>query len=119
MVLKQCCDLNKNKKPLELMKLPKPVPKENEILVKVSVCGVCHTELDEIEGRTPPLKFPIVLGHQVVGNIEQMCNITQMSNIAERFKVLRIGKRVDGFALLEILLAAVIVVVLYYFVSRI
>ncbi|MCF8056197.1 MAG: alcohol dehydrogenase catalytic domain-containing protein [Desulfocapsa sp.] len=31
--------------------MPDPVPKENEILIKVSVCGVCHTELEEIEGQ--------------------------------------------------------------------
>lgn len=48
-----------------------PVPQENEILVKVSACGVCHTELDEIEGRTPPPRFPMVLGHQVVGTVVQ------------------------------------------------
>jgi propanol-preferring alcohol dehydrogenase len=36
----------------------------------VFTCGVCHTELDEIEGRTPPPRLPIVLGHQVVGRVE-------------------------------------------------
>ena len=41
------------------------------MLVKVGVCGVCHTELDEIEGRTPPENLPIVLGHQVVGKIAE------------------------------------------------
>jgi len=35
----------------------------------VSACGVCHTELDEIEGRTPPSAFPRILGHQVVGRV--------------------------------------------------
>ena len=44
-----------------------PEPAVGEILVKVTACGVCHTELDEIEGRTPPPRFPIVPGHQVVG----------------------------------------------------
>ena len=71
MILKQIYDLTKNKAPLELVDLPKPVPQENEILIKVSTCGVCHTELDEIEGRTPPSTFPMVLGHQVVGRVEQ------------------------------------------------
>jgi propanol-preferring alcohol dehydrogenase len=56
---------------LELADLPIPVPQEHEILVKVSACGVCHTELDEIEGRTPPSKLPIVLGHQVIGLVEK------------------------------------------------
>ena len=53
------------------MDLPKPVPREREILVQVSVCGVCHTELDEIEGRTPPERFPVVLGHQIIGRVAQ------------------------------------------------
>ncbi len=64
------CKLAENKNPLRLKNLPIPIPGHKEILIKVSVCGVCHTELDEIEGRTPPAKFPIVLGHQVVGRVE-------------------------------------------------
>jgi alcohol dehydrogenase, propanol-preferring len=55
--------------PLELREVPQPVPAEGEILIKVSACGVCHTELDEIEGRTPPPKLPVVPGHQVVGTV--------------------------------------------------
>ncbi len=71
MVLNNICDLTVNKEPLELVEMPVPVPGERDVLVKVSTCGVCHTELDEIEGRTPPPKFPIVLGHQVVGRVEK------------------------------------------------
>jgi len=41
-------------------------------LVKVSACGVCHTELDEIEGRLSPIKFPIILGHEIVGRVERL-----------------------------------------------
>jgi propanol-preferring alcohol dehydrogenase len=55
--------------PLELADVPIPVPKENELLIKVSTCGVCHTELDEIEGRLPPSLLPRILGHQIVGRI--------------------------------------------------
>jgi propanol-preferring alcohol dehydrogenase len=71
MVLNGILDLRENKTPLELVDLPDPVPGENEILVRVTACGVCHTELDEIEGRTPPPQFPVVLGHQVVGAVEE------------------------------------------------
>ena len=39
------------------------------MLIRVSCCGVCHTELDEIEGRTPPPRLPVILGHQVVGRV--------------------------------------------------
>ncbi|MDI6890515.1 MAG: zinc-dependent alcohol dehydrogenase family protein [Thermodesulfovibrionales bacterium] len=71
MVLNGTCKLEENRNPLEFVELPDPAPEEDEILVKVSTCGVCHTELDEIEGRTPPPKFPIVLGHQIVGKVEK------------------------------------------------
>jgi len=71
MVLRRLCNLEENNQPLEMADLPKPEPKDAEILVRISVCGVCHTELDEIEGRTPPPNFPIVLGHQIVGRIEK------------------------------------------------
>jgi propanol-preferring alcohol dehydrogenase len=69
MVLDGPCRLEDNPTPLKLMVLPDPAPAEGEILVKITACGVCHTELDEIEGRTPPPRFPIVLGHQVVGRV--------------------------------------------------
>ncbi|RMG61548.1 MAG: zinc-binding alcohol dehydrogenase family protein [Deltaproteobacteria bacterium] len=54
---------------LEMRELPDPVPGRGEVLVRVSACGVCHTELDEIEGRTPPPNLPVVPGHQVVGRV--------------------------------------------------
>ncbi len=69
LILPQIVNLADNAEPLQLANLPNPVPRENEILVKVSACGVCHTELDEIEGRTPPPNLPIVLGHQIVGRV--------------------------------------------------
>jgi len=69
MVIPEITDLKKNREPLELVELPVPEPKKGEILIKVTACGVCHTELDEIEGRTPPSSFPMVPGHQVVGKV--------------------------------------------------
>ena len=71
MVLNEICDLRVNRTPLQLKDLPVPTPKKKDILVKISACGVCHTELDEIEGRTPPSIFPMVLGHQVVGRVQE------------------------------------------------
>jgi alcohol dehydrogenase, propanol-preferring len=67
MVIEKICNLKDEREPLRLVDMPAPVPGDNEVLVKVSVCGVCHTELDEIEGRTPPPRFPVVPGHQIVG----------------------------------------------------
>lgn len=70
-LLQKISDLEVEQNPLQLIELPMPQVKENEILIKVRCCGVCHTELDEIEGRTPPPIYPVVPGHQVVGLVEQ------------------------------------------------
>jgi len=59
-------------KPLKLVNLPKPIPGRDQILVRVSACGVCHTELDEIEGRVAPSRFPMILGHEIVGRVESL-----------------------------------------------
>jgi alcohol dehydrogenase, propanol-preferring len=59
-------------KPLRLAHLPQPVPGRGQILVRVSACGICHTELDEIEGRVAPSRFPMILGHEVVGMVEEL-----------------------------------------------
>lgn len=57
------------REPLVWRDMPDPIPGPQEILVAVSACGVCHTELDEIEGRTPPPRFPVIPGHQIVGTV--------------------------------------------------
>jgi alcohol dehydrogenase, propanol-preferring len=81
MLLKSLRGLHEIRTPLQLANLPNPIPQVNQILVQVSVCGVCHTELDEIEGRTPPPHLPVVLGHQVVGRVEKA------GGMASRFKI--------------------------------
>ena len=70
MLLNSITDLEHNGEPLKMSDIPKPVPSEYDVLLKIQTCGVCHTELDEIEGRTPPPRFPVVPGHQVVGIVE-------------------------------------------------
>jgi len=69
LILPRITLLDENPSPLQLADLPVPAHGEGEILIKVSACGVCHTELDEIEGRTPPPRLPVVPGHQVVGHV--------------------------------------------------
>ncbi len=56
MVIDKISSLVQEPDPLRLVELPMPEPGPKELLVEVSTCGVCHTELDEIEGRTPPAK---------------------------------------------------------------
>ncbi len=70
MVLKELRPIEtEGKKPLELVDLPVPVPAPDQVLIQVSTCGICHTEIDEIEGRLPPPDLPIVLGHEIVGRV--------------------------------------------------
>lgn len=68
MVLNALGKIEPDSKPLTLSQVPMPQPAAHEVLVKVSACAVCHTELDEIEGRTPP-RLPVIPGHQVVGRV--------------------------------------------------
>lgn len=72
MILKNLCSLAENPVPLDFTDVSEPVPGEKELLIKVETCGVCHTELDEIEGRTPPSELPMILGHQVVGIVVEL-----------------------------------------------
>ena len=74
MLLDKIVDLSKNHKPLKKVEIAQPEISEKEVLIKIAVCGVCHTELDEIEGRTPPPEFPVIPGHQVVGFIAETGN---------------------------------------------
>jgi len=87
MQLNRLCNLTDNSTPLDYVDLPVPLAVEKEILIKVSVCGVCHTELDEIEGRTPPKQLPMVLGHQVVGRVEAVGSKVDSINIGDRVGV--------------------------------
>ena len=64
-------ELERDPSCLEVVELPMPQPGPGEVRIRVHACGVCHTELDEIEGRTPPPRLPVVLGHEVVGRIDK------------------------------------------------
>jgi len=72
MILQATGSMDEISNPLSLAELPRPTAGEGEILIQISVCGVCHTELDEIEGRTPPAELPIVPGHEVVGRVAEL-----------------------------------------------
>ena len=69
MLLKEIASMQDQPDPLKLADIPTPIPATNEILIRVNACGVCHTELDEIEGRTPPPSLPVVPGHEVIGRV--------------------------------------------------
>lgn len=72
MVISRILSLTEGSEPLEAVTLPDPEPGPGEIRIQVSACGVCHTELDEIEGRTPPPHLPVVPGHEVIGRVDRL-----------------------------------------------
>jgi propanol-preferring alcohol dehydrogenase len=71
-------------KPLKSADLPVPTPNNDQILVEVSVCGACHTDLDEAEGRLNPTQSPIVPGHQVVGTVADKGKAVTKHKIGDR-----------------------------------
>ncbi len=86
MVLNGIVDLMKDD-PLVLKEVPDPVPGSHDLLIRVAACGVCHTEMDEIEGRTPPPHFPVILGHQVVGRVIGTGNLVTRHKEGDRVGV--------------------------------
>jgi len=84
MVLKQISKVEDM--PLELEDVPKPEPSYGEILIKIYACGICRTELDEIEGRRVP-KLPIILGHEIVGRVESLGSHVKRFKLGDRVGV--------------------------------
>jgi alcohol dehydrogenase, propanol-preferring len=70
MRLHRISEVGDGSRPLRLEQVPDRDPKGSELRIRVLACGVCRTELDEIEGRTPPPRLPVIPGHQVVGRVE-------------------------------------------------
>jgi alcohol dehydrogenase, propanol-preferring len=68
------------KGPLELRDVPKPKPGRGQLLVRVSTCAVCRTDLHVVDGELPDPKLPLILGHQIVGRVEEIGD--QNSNFA-------------------------------------
>jgi propanol-preferring alcohol dehydrogenase len=87
MILNKITTVAHNSSPLTLVELPKPTPNDQQLLIKVNACAVCHTELDEIEGRTPPPHLPIVPGHQVVGTVKALGRQVSKFNLDDRVGV--------------------------------
>lgn len=72
-------------KPLKIANLPVPDPEPGRVLVKVHACGICHTDLHQVEGELPMHKSPIVPGHQIVGTV---------TKTGEGATKIRVGSRV-------------------------
>jgi propanol-preferring alcohol dehydrogenase len=80
-------DLPIKAEPLEMVDLPIPKPGPKDILIRIAACGICRTELDQIEGRILPPKLPVILGHQPVGTVD---------GVGEEVTKFKIGERVGA-----------------------
>jgi alcohol dehydrogenase, propanol-preferring len=82
MVLEKQADIGSS--PLSLREVPDPVPGEGEVLVRVSCCACCRTDLHVIEGDLPPHKRPVIVGHQVVGVVEKLGPACRLLKVGQR-----------------------------------
>jgi propanol-preferring alcohol dehydrogenase len=59
-------------KPLRAIDIPIPVPNPSQVLLAVKACGVCRTDLHIIDGELSEPKLPLILGHQIVGEVVEV-----------------------------------------------
>ena len=72
-------------RPLECADVPTPHPAPGQMLVRVAACAVCRTDLHVMAGELPKPKLPLILGHEIVG---------QIAEVGSKVKGFRIGERV-------------------------
>lgn len=87
MIMERIVDLREEDEPLNFVDLPDPEPAAGEVLVEVHACGVCHTEIDELEGRTAPPRLPVVPGHEVIGRVVELGDNVRTHRLNDRVGV--------------------------------
>jgi len=83
--------LDRPKIPLQLRDVAKPEPASGQLLVRVSTCAVCRTDLHIVDGELPDPKLPLILGHQIVGRVEQVSGDTEKFSIGDRVGIPWLG----------------------------
>jgi propanol-preferring alcohol dehydrogenase len=83
--------LEEPRTPLVMRERTLPVPGRGEILVAVSACGVCRTDLHVVDGELPRAKLPIVPGHEIVGRVAALGAEVSGFDIGERVGVPWLG----------------------------
>lgn len=84
--------LEKVGSPLQLRELPNPVPDPEQILIRVLACAVCRTDLHVMDGDLPSKKLPIILGHQIVGKVEEVGSSASRFSVGDTVGVPWLGK---------------------------
>jgi propanol-preferring alcohol dehydrogenase len=83
--------LERAKQQLQLREVPMPRPASEQLLVRVSVCAVCRTDLHIVDGELPDPKLPLIPGHQIVGRIEEMADDVEGFSIGDRVGIPWLG----------------------------
>jgi propanol-preferring alcohol dehydrogenase len=83
--------LDKPKRPLNLRDVPKPKPDRRQLLIRVSACAVCRTDLHVVDGELPDPKLPLILGHQIVGQVEEIGEENSNFAIGDRLGIPWLG----------------------------
>jgi propanol-preferring alcohol dehydrogenase len=95
----KACILNKpapvETRPLALTEIPKPTPSSDEVVIKISACGICRTDLHVVEGELAVKKSPVIPGHQIVGTIDEIGAGASEFKIGDRVGVAWLN-RTDG-----------------------
>src|SRR5512136_278195 len=64
--------MERPQRPLRLEDVPLPQPGPGQVRVRVQACGVCRTDLHIVDGELPETKRPLIIGHQIVGVVEEV-----------------------------------------------
>ncbi len=83
--------LEKPGMPLQLLKKPDPIPGPGQVLVKISACGVCRTDLHVVDGDLPEPKLPIIPGHEIVGRVAGLGEGVDHFKLGERVGIPWLG----------------------------
>ncbi|MCP4684798.1 MAG: zinc-dependent alcohol dehydrogenase family protein, partial [bacterium] len=88
--------LNRPGEKLQPVNIPEPNPEPGQVKVKVSVCGVCRTDLHVLDGDLTEPKLPLVLGHQVVGTVSELGKGVSAFHVGERVGIPWLGGSCSG-----------------------
>ncbi len=74
-------------RPLTLGHAPTPVPRDDEVLIRIHACGICRTDLHVVEGELPVRRSPLIPGHQIVGSITSVGSQVEGFSVGDRVGV--------------------------------
>jgi len=83
--------LEKSRQRLMLLDVAKPKPDAGQLLVRLSACAVCRTDLHIVDGELPDPKLPLIPGHQIVGRVEQVGTGVEKFSIGDRVGIPWLG----------------------------